>query len=515
MSAMQLLFYLTTVHVAHSRITVDLTPHKLTSPVSYSIQNTFTLATTGQSQSIDLTNSLDRIYTGTISIGTPPTQHFNVVFDTGSADLWIFSSYHTCLTAPSCVSDWNEYECGSDDVCCFFNDGMQAYDHSLSTTWKHFIPHKQWSINYGKGSASGYLSIDTVTIGGLTVEDQIFAEATSWSDLLISCYEPMSGILGFAMKAASEDGSNTLIESLHSQNRIQSKLFSMVLQDKDGKSKLIIGEPDDTYYKNDIVWGTVIQPKQTGMWFTQLTGILTTETEELSTTSSSYVWMDTCMDTAPCLALIDSGTSYITMPSATYQKLMQYLVEYTDGTNAHCVVHRSEFMCSSKAYEPDDDLPVLWFQIGMNAFKLLPNQYMLTGSDSCAVGYDCLAISFLDSMGDHTYILGDTFLRKYYLVFDETNYRIGIGSNDDELMTAIPRPPIHSYWSYIEVGSYIIGVIGVIVCIVASCWKVKQPDNWTWSIPSNYEQINDGNVTIQQQDNSNKMNTNVSAYQSL
>eukprot|EP01083_Nonionella_stella_P219198 785434_1 len=305
----------------HSRITVDLTPHTLDSPISYSVRNTFTLARTGTSHSIDLSNSLNRIYTGTIAIGTPATQLFNVVFDTGSADLWIFSSYHTCITADSCALDWNQHNCNSADVCCFFNDIMNDYDHSLSSTYSRFTPTKQWSITYGKGSAQGYLSLDSVTIGGLTANNQIFAEATSWSDLLISCYEPMSGILGFAMKAASEDNTNTLIESLFSQNQIKSKLFSIVLKGNDGTSKLIIGEPDNQYYKNDIVWGDVIQPTQTGMWFTQLTGIITTD-DELLDKNIEYDWMDTCVDSSPCLALIDSGTSYITMPSKIYFKLV-------------------------------------------------------------------------------------------------------------------------------------------------------------------------------------------------
>ena len=105
---------------------------------------------------------------------------------------------------------------------------MTAYDHSSSSTYAQ--SETQWSITYGKGSASGHLSKDSVTIGGLTAENQIFAEATDWSDLLISCAEPMNGILGFAMKAASEDNTNTLIESLYSQNQIESKLFSVSLK---------------------------------------------------------------------------------------------------------------------------------------------------------------------------------------------------------------------------------------------------------------------------------------------
>ena len=237
------------------------------------------------------------------------------------------------------------------------------------------------------------------------------------------------------------------------------------------------------------------------MWFTQLTGIIATESDLLST-DVQYLWIDSCVDSNPCLALIDTGTSYITMPSAIYYKLIDYLVDYTSNT-VHCIKYNSDFMCSTDKYT-SDDLPTLWFQIGGYGFKLSPNQYMLTGSDSCAIGYDCMAISFLDSMGEHTYILGDTFLREYYLVFDETNYRIGLGAmNDDLVSEAIPRPPINAFWSYIQIGSYIIGIFGVCVCLIASFWKLKKPSSaWMRNARqeiNEYNNIDDDHLNVTQQ----------------
>ena len=116
-------------------------------------------------------------------------------------------------------------------------------------------------------------------------------------------------------------------------------------------------------------------------------------------------------------------------------------------------------MCNTKSYIPDDDLPFIWFQVGGHAFKLRPSQYMLTGTDSCAIGYDCMGISFLDSMGQHTYIMGDTFLREYYLVFDETHYKVGIGSLDDQLTLAIPRPPVVKYTHYISLLIHLLFIL--------------------------------------------------------
>ncbi len=100
-----------------------------------------------------------------------------------SADLWIFSSYNECTTCDYC-DEWlscctlgnsNPFRRSllEDSKCCFFKDIMNDYDHNLSVTYKRFSPEESWSIEYGKGSATGYLSQDSVTVGGLTVNSQV------------------------------------------------------------------------------------------------------------------------------------------------------------------------------------------------------------------------------------------------------------------------------------------------------------------------------------------------------
>lgn len=91
----------------------------------------------------------DEEWTIPVSIGTPP-QEFNLDLDTGSSDLWVFS---TLLS--------------KEEV-----NGQSLYNPNKSTTAAKMVGYT-WDCHYGDGSfSSGYIYQDNVTIGGVTVEKQ-------------------------------------------------------------------------------------------------------------------------------------------------------------------------------------------------------------------------------------------------------------------------------------------------------------------------------------------------------
>lgn len=94
-------------------------------------------------------DTLDDAYVTPVSIGTP-AQVLNLDFDTGSSDLWVYSS----STAAADI------------------DGQTTYKPADSTTAK-LQTGETWDISYGDGSSSsGIVYTDVVSIGGVTVTAQ-------------------------------------------------------------------------------------------------------------------------------------------------------------------------------------------------------------------------------------------------------------------------------------------------------------------------------------------------------
>ena len=92
---------------------------------------------------VALKDFMNAQYFGEIGLGNPP-QPFTVVFDTGSANLWVPSAH-----------------CKGFIIACLLH---RRYTSAKSSTYTR--AGAPFSIKYGSGSMSGFTSIDSLSIGG-------------------------------------------------------------------------------------------------------------------------------------------------------------------------------------------------------------------------------------------------------------------------------------------------------------------------------------------------------------
>jgi hypothetical protein len=308
----------------------------------------------------------DAEYIGTITLGTP-AQSFRVVFDTGSSNLWIPSK--TC----------------NDDGC----SGMNKYDHDSSSTYKK--NDKSISIQYGTGSMTGILSQDVCTIGNLKVQNQIFGEATSLAAFFKG--QPLDGILGLGYPNIAADGVVPVFDQMMNENLVSQKVFGVFLDSTpgDSKSEIMFGGVDSARYTGDF---TYIPVSKQGYWQVKVSGI------NVGDTSIGCTFLG-------CSGIVDTGTSLIVGPSSAVNKILAQLNVAQDCSNI-------------------ESLPDLSFKMNGKKFTIPPSIYVLREQDDS--GKTVCAPGIQGQFGLPMWILGDTFIRGYYTVFDRENNQVGFAA---------------------------------------------------------------------------------------
>jgi hypothetical protein len=174
-------------------------------------------------------------------------QTINVALDSGSADLWVFSSH---LPASS-------------------KAGHQAYDPEHSPSFQR-MPGHNFSITYGDGtSASGDVGIDTVDVGGATVTGQSVQMARKVSAAFVRDTH-LSGLLGLAFSQLSTVQpvkQKTFFENL--MPGLAQPLFTADLH-KDASGAFEFGRIDATKFSGPLSW--IAANTSRGFWQVSTSG---------------------------------------------------------------------------------------------------------------------------------------------------------------------------------------------------------------------------------------------------
>ncbi|ELW47716.1 Renin [Tupaia chinensis] len=338
-----------------------------------------TLSLGNSTSPVVLTNYLDTQYYGEIGIGTP-AQTFKVVFDTGSANLWVPST-----------------KCSPLYTACEIHS---LYDSSESSSYME--NGTEFAIHYGSGKVRGFLSQDVVTVGGITVT-QTFGEVTELP-VIPFMLAKFDGVLGMGLPAQAVGGVTPVFDHILSQRVLKEDVFSVYYSKNSHVlgGEIVLGGSDPQYYQGHFHYVSV---SSTGSWQVKMKGV--------SVRSATLLCENGCM------AVVDTGTSYISGPTSSLRLLMAGRLP--ELKELPLLFPQYVVNCNEVPTLPD-----ISFHLGGHAYTLTSADYVLqdpySNDELCT-----LALHGLDvpPPTGPIWVLGASFIRKFYTEFDRRNNRIG------------------------------------------------------------------------------------------
>lgn len=321
----------------------------------------------------------DTEYVVPVKIGTPGVT-VNLDFDTGSSDLWIWSSE---------LANASRY-----------SKTHHIYDPAKSSTAKH-APGLTWDISYGDGSsASGDVYTDVVEVAGVVVPNQAVECAKKLSSSFLAD-GGNDGLLGLAwppINTVSPKPVKTPVENMIEQNLIDLPLFTAKLGHGTEPGFYSFGFIDTTVTPSPITY-TPVDNSQ-GFWQVE---------------STSYTLNGTTYDRPGNTTILDTGTTLLLVDDDVLKSIYDSIegAVYDDQAGGW-------------KYPSDATVPDVSFAIGETLYTLNAADFGFSPADE---GY---TLGGIQSRGDLTFdIFGDVFLKSVYVVFNQGEKTVGLAQRSD------------------------------------------------------------------------------------
>ncbi|KAM8702929.1 hypothetical protein ACLKA7_005298 [Drosophila subpalustris] len=295
---------------------------------------------------------------------------FKVLFDTGSANTWLPSS--NCPISNTACQRHNRYK--------------------ANTSRSHVKVGRNYSLAYGNGNVSGYLSQDTLRVAGVELPGFIFGET-------LSHYQPtfagttFDGIVGLGLRQIAWADSTPFFELLCQQSLVEHCIFSVYLRRMTGKlfgGEIIFGGIDTSRYKGILHY---VPLSQVGHWQFQMSG----------------VFVGNKQIDGKANAILDTGTSLILMPQRVFDQLQEAIGAKVDN-------HSYVVSCEQS------ELPNVQFHVGGEKFSLSSTDYVI----KLKTPEQTICTSAFMPIFYNFWVLGDIFLTRFYSVYDAESNRIGL-----------------------------------------------------------------------------------------
>lgn len=323
-----------------------------------------------QGMSFIYTDSSELAYYVQVVIGTTV---FQLLLDTGSPYMWV---YDADCTGESCSGK------------TLYNET----DHTVSSTFE---------LSYDSGEASGMVAKDWFSIAGTRSSNFSFGAADTVPDLFANY--TFTGVMGLS-ENSSGAGLTDVVTELYSAGSISSAKFAMVLGNVDAYDGsngglIAFGDTSSQLYTEPKYTVEVLEDS-TSHWEVEISSVYVNDTK-LTFESLKVNGTNT---TSHRIGLLDSGTTSIVLNTEDATTVHQQFEDViTDGS-------QYAILCNSTQ--------VIYMEIGGHNWTLTPTEYLGEEYTGTMEGYCVSNIQGLDSTDDGSWILGNRFLRKYYVELD-------------------------------------------------------------------------------------------------
>ncbi|UNI16109.1 hypothetical protein JDV02_002578 [Purpureocillium takamizusanense] len=304
----------------------------------------------------------DYSYFVKVKLGSKSKSMYMLV-DTGAGSSWVMGS--------SCTSK-----------ACTMHSTFGPDDSSTFKT-----ANKDFSISYGSGTVSGTLATDTISLAGVSFTYNFGLASNTSDDFTRFAFD---GILGLSMSQGANDN---FVKSMGDAKKLDKSMFAVSLNrasDGTNTGEIRFGSTNSDKYKGDITYTPV--SSSGGDWAIQLDDVTYDGSKAQVGGVKSY---------------IDTGTSFIFGPADLVKKV-------------HGVIPGSESGDGLTYTVPCDSKPLTLTFSGVD-FAISPKDWV-SPKDSSG---KCTSNIYGHEAVPGAWLLGDTFLKNVYAVFDKDQKRIG------------------------------------------------------------------------------------------
>ncbi|MCJ1286244.1 hypothetical protein MMC26_005589 [Xylographa opegraphella] len=348
------------------------------------------------------------IYVANVSVGMPP-QNVSMQIDTGSSDFWINTPDSVQCTQRSCP--------------------LGTYSVNASTTSKYL--NSNFLATYAvDGKATGDFITEDVSFAGVTIkglEMGVGYNSTCLVNMWGISYPAAEAVVAFNLNGTYNTAAmyNNSVLQMVSQGLIQSPAYSLWMNDVAASAgSILFGAFDTAKFQGSLQ----VLPVETSPLSGRLDTLIVNVTSVSLSTGGGVPLSDRATE-FPQPAMLDTGTPTITVPTDVFTNIASQLnVTVVQG------IPLCDCGLANSTTTVDFGFAGLNISIPLKSIVQTPTTVDLElfahTSQQLPPGVCVFGISSLETANIGVMLLGDSFLRSAYVVYDLANNKIGMAATN-------------------------------------------------------------------------------------